>query len=106
MTLPADFNKRFFEDTDDTGRHMVISFRTKRRYYVEAIGGKNVKWGDLNPATKKLEGDYGKKYRGSIDARDSMITNENGFDTIHELPAGTSPAAYIERLDAQYPDAE
>jgi len=106
MTLEADFNKRFFEDTDHTGRHMVVSLRTKKRYYVEAIGGHNVKWGDLNPATGKVEGNYGAKYHGSIRKEESLITNENGFDTIHELTAGTSPAAFIEKLDAQYPDAE
>lgn len=23
-------------------------------------------WGDINPATKKVEGDYGEKYKGSV----------------------------------------
>lgn len=102
--LTDDFRKKFFEDTDHTGRHMVVSLRTGKKYYIECIGGSNTKWGDLNPATGKVEGNYGAKYRGSIDKKESMITNENGFDTIHELPAGTSPAEYIEKLDAQYPD--
>jgi len=102
--LTVEFKKKFFEETDHTGRHMVISFRTGKRYYIEAIEGNKVKWGDLNPATGKLEGSYGEKYRGAIDKDESLITEENGFDKVHELPPGTSPAVYIEGLDAQYPD--
>jgi len=104
--LTVEFKKKFFEETDHTGRHMVVSFRTGKRYYIEAIEGNKVKWGDLNPATGKLEGSYGEKYRGAIDKSESLITEENGFDEIHELPPGTSPAAYIDALDAKYPNKE
>jgi hypothetical protein len=45
------------------------------------------------------------KYRGSVDEKDSMITLENGFKKVHELEPGMSPHAYIDHLDAQYPDA-
>lgn len=102
--LTAEFREKFFEETDHTGRHMVVSFRTGKRYYIEAIEGKKVKWGDLNPATGKVEGNYGGKYRGAIDKADSLITVENGFDKVHDLKPGTSPAVYIEMLDAEYPD--
>jgi len=104
--LTPEFKKKFFEETDHTGRHVCISFRTGKSYYIEPIEGKKVRWGDLNPATKKLEGNYGEKYRGAVDKKESLITVENGFDVVHELEPGTSPAAYIEILDAEYPDKE
>ncbi len=102
--LTKEFRKAFFKDTDHTGRHVCVSFRTGKRYYIEAIEGNKVKWGDL--VNGKLEGSYGSKYRGAIDKADSMVNEENGFDKIHVLEAGTSPAVYIEQLDAQYPDKE
>lgn len=49
----TDLEKRFLKNTDDTGR----------KYYVEPIGGHS-DWGDINPATKEVEGDYGEKYKG------------------------------------------
>lgn len=102
--LTDDFKKKFFKDTDHTGRHMVVSFRTGQKYYIEPIEGKKVKWGDHNPATGKIEGNYGEKYRGAVHKSESLITEENGFDKVHELEPGTSPAEFIERLDAEYPD--
>lgn len=73
---------------------------TGRKYYVEPIdGGRRTEWGDINPATKRIEGDYGAKFRGAIDERDSMITPENGFRNITTLGPGVSPLEYIERLD-------
>lgn len=47
-----------------------------------------------------------KKNAGSIDAKESMITKENGFTKIHDLNPGISPHAYIDMLDAQYPKLE
>lgn len=102
--LTEKFKREFFKDTDHTGRHVCVSFRTGKRYYIEPIEGKTVKWGDL--VNGKLEGSYGKKYRGAVDKTDSMVNEENGFDKIHVLEPGTSPAAYIEQLDAEYPDKE
>lgn len=104
--MSPEFKKKFFEKTEHTGRHVVISFRTGKTYAIEPMGDPHTKWGDLNPATGKVEGKYGSKYRGSIDEKDSLITKENGFRNITTLPAGVSPAAYIEELDAQYPDKE
>jgi hypothetical protein len=94
----------FLRNTDNTGRFIVCSKRTGKTYCVEPIGDPHTTWGDLNPATKKLEGKYGKKYRGSIDEKDSLITPENGFVNIKTLEPGMSPMAYIEHLDSQYPD--
>ncbi|MCB1711821.1 MAG: hypothetical protein KDH96_04895 [Candidatus Riesia sp.] len=52
------------------------------------------KWGDINPATGKVEGSYGAG--GGIREEDSEITEENGYSNIVILPVGTSPHAYIE----------
>ena len=106
MTMTPEFRKQFLEKTDDTGRHLVYSYRTGKTYAVEPMGNPHVKWGDLNPATGKVEGKYGQKHRGSIDEKDSLITKENGFKNIKVLGKGVSPAGYIEELDAQYPDKE
>ena len=98
-----EFDKRFLAESDDTGRFIVKSLITGRTYYVEPIdNGQRTEWGDLNPATKKLEGDYGTKYRGAVSEKDSMITEENGFENIITLKPGESPTDYIERLDKRY----
>lgn len=97
-------NKKFFKDTDHTGRFIVVSYRTGKKYYVEPLNGNKVNWGDLNPATGKVEGSYGSKYKGSISEKDSLITEENGFTNIKYLDPGVSPIKYIDRLDDQCPD--
>lgn len=103
--LTEEFKKRFLSETDETGRFIVISKRTGKKYYVEPIGsGRSAEWGDINPATKKLEKGYGDKYTGSVNKKDSLITEENGFHTIHELEIGESPMGYISLLDEKYPD--
>ena len=68
----------------NTGRHFV---KVKDRLFcIEPIDnsqGKNrKKFGDINPVTKKVEGDYGNKYIGSIHEDDSIIKEENGFKNI------------------------
>ena len=57
--------------------------------------GKKV-WGDVNPATGKIEGNYGSKSTGAIHEKDSQITEENGYTNIITLPVGCSPEAYID----------
>ena len=101
--MTEDFNKRFLTERDKTGRFIVKSLRTGRTYYVEPISS-NVRtdWGDLDPVTKKMTGDYGNKYKGSIKLEESMITKENGFTKIHMLEAGESPLSYIEKIDNEY----
>lgn len=101
--MDKEFNKKFLTERDKTGRFIVKSLRTGRTYYVESIDS-NVRtnWGDLDPVTKKMTGNYGNKYKGSIKPEESMITKENGFTKIHILKAGESPLSYIERIDNEY----
>lgn len=100
--------QKFLTNTDDTGRFIVSSLRTGKRYFVEPIETEHTpKWGSIDPATGNLMHKKGDgKYRGGIDAKDSLITKENGFEKIHMLERGMSPLAYIDMLDAQYPDKE
>jgi len=97
--------KNFLVNSDDTGRFIVKSLKTGRTYYVEPIdNGNRTEWGDLNPATKKLEGDYGAKHKGSVKESESVIKEENGFENIVTLEPGYSPIDYIEQLDKKYQD--
>ena len=95
--------KRFLTGSDDTGRFIVKSMVTGKTYFVEPIDdGPRTEWGDLNPATKKIEGDYGTKHRGAVSEKDSMITKENGFENITTLEPGVSPIDYINCIDKEY----
>lgn len=85
--------------SSQTGRFLVTT-KSGRRFLVEPIGYTKTGFGDINPATKKVEGDYGDKYRGSIDANESVITKENGFKNIINLGIGVSPLGYIDMLEA------
>ena len=101
--MEKDFKKKFLTNTDETGRFIVKSLKTGKTYFVEAIDANNRSvWGDFDPATKKFQGNYGTKYRGCIDEKESMITEENGFSKIHMLGVGESPLGYIEKLDNEY----
>lgn len=98
--MDADIRKRFLTNTDDTGRFIVKSLKTGKTYYIEPIDdGDRTEWGDINPATKKVEGDYGSKHKGAIKESESLITKENGFDNIVTLGHGYSPLEYIEQLE-------
>lgn len=95
--------KKFLVNSEETGRFIVTSLKTGRKYYVEPIDGeKKTFWGDINPVTKKLEGDYGTKHKGSVKASESLITEENGFENIVTLEPGYSPLDYIEKMDKKY----
>ena len=98
--------QKFLINTDDTGRFIVSSKRTGVSYWVEPIGNCKTMWGDLDPATKQISGNYGKKYRGGIDPEESLISEENGFLNVVTLDIGTSPLLYIDWKDAQYPTKE
>lgn len=105
--MNEEFNKKFLTERDKTGRFIVKSLRTGRTYYVEPIDSNNRSdWGDLDPVTKKMTGNYGTKYKGSIKPEESLITKENGFTKIHNIGVGESPLSYIEKIDNQYPDGE
>ena len=101
--MDNDFKKRFLFNRDETGRFIVKSTKTGKSYFVEVIDGdERTNWGDVDPATKKMAGSYGDKYKGSIRKEESMITKENGFDKIHTLGVGESPLDYINRIDDEY----
>ena len=92
--------KDFLVNSEDTGRFVVTSLKTGKRYFVEPIdNGERLYWGDLNPATKKIEGDYGSKHKGAVTEKESLITPENGFENIVTLTPGYSPLEYIENLE-------
>ncbi len=95
--------KDFLIDTESTGRFIVTSKRTGRKYYVEAIGDPHIEWGSVDQSTGRMNVKKGwKKNRGSIDEEFSMITDDVGFDKIHKLTAGISPLKYIDELDNKY----
>lgn len=101
--MDKDFKKKFLFNRDETGRFIVKSLKTGKSYFVEVIDSdERTIWGDVDPATKKMTGSYGDKYKGSIRAEESMITKENGFDKIHTLGVGESPLDYINRIDDEY----
>ena len=52
--------------------------------------------GDIDTASKKLTGNYGQKHKGSIQNKDSIITEENDFKNIIILNPGQNPLDYIE----------
>ena len=83
----------------DTGRH-YYSYKG-RTFTIEPIDnreGKGKLWGDLNPATGKMEGNYGSKNRGSVTEKESIITKENGYNDIHYSPTGMNPINYIHAM--------
>ena len=94
--------KRFLMNTDRTGRFIVSSKITGITYFVEPIdhGKPNKLWGDLDPATNKLTGNYGNKVIGAVKPKDSLITEENGF--INILTFKGSPLGEIDRRDKLY----
>lgn len=94
--------------SSETGRFTVTSQRTGKTYLVEPIGvDRAADWGSVNPATGEFMVKKGwGKYIGSIEEKESIITQENGFEKIHYTGVGVSPSSYIEELDKQYPDKQ
>lgn len=82
----------------ENGRYYVTDFKSGRKFVVEPIGDNHTVWGDINPSTKKIEGNYGEKYKGSVDVEESIVTEENGFKNIVDLKPGESPMDYINKL--------
>lgn len=93
---------RFLQKTENTGRFIVTSKVTGVTYFVEPIykGKPDKLWGDGDPATKKLTGDYGNVRKGAIKESESLITQENGFVNINLFKG--SPLAEIDRRDKVY----
>jgi len=107
--MNADFTTKFLTKTDETGRFIVSSIRTGKKYFVEPVMARGTprdgNWGSINPGEKELMHKKGDgKYTGAVTEAESLVSLENGFNKVHNLDAGTSPHAYIEMLDAQYPD--
>ena len=102
---PVDFDKRFLESRDDSGRFIVTSFRTGKKYYIEPIGpDRAADWGSYNPSTGNIENKKGfDKHRGAIDEKDSLITKENGFVRIEYSGVGSSPFSVIDEMDKVRP---
>ena len=80
------------------GRYFITDIKTKRKFLVEPIGEPHKNWGDINPSTKEIEGNYGRKYRGSINEKDSIITKQNGFKNIINGKIGESPEDLVNRI--------
>ena len=86
-------------NSTEDGRFYIRDLESGRLFLVEPIGpGRAADWGDLDPITKKLKGDYGQKHTGSVKESDSIITEENGFKNIIDLEPGESPLEAIEKL--------
>lgn len=95
--------KRFLKESDKTGRFIVKSKITGKKYFVEPIGNTHAAdWGDLDPATKKMTGSYGERYEGCVTEKESLITKENGFEKIELLDVGVSPLSVIDARDREY----
>jgi hypothetical protein len=82
----------------ETGRYWVI-MKSGRRFLVEEWGTNYVQWGDIDPATKKLQKVKVKDVE-LINESNTKITRENGFKNICMLAPGTSALGYIDALDA------
>lgn len=87
-----------------TGRFYVKG-ESGKVYCVEPIDDTPVRkrWGDIDPASKKVTGEYGmdEENRSSIRSDESIITEENGYKDIYWLEPGTSPIDFINQLEKQ-----
>lgn len=84
-------------NTMETGRFFVYC-KSGRKFCVEPYGYSHTDWGNLNPATKKIEKVTAKAVE-IIDDSNTFITPENGFRNICMLSPGFSPLGFIECLD-------
>lgn len=78
-------------------RFFVVT-KSGRKFCVEPIGDVYTNWGNVNPATRKLE-KVQSKDTNTINEENSVITASNGYKNICYLDPGTSPFGYIEILD-------
>lgn len=83
----------------ETGRFYIRS-RSGKLYVIEPIdnGKKDGDWGNQIPGSNKME-KVKAKFKGAVKERESIITEENGFQNIVTLEPGQSPLEYIERLE-------
>lgn len=90
----------FLVNRDQTGREIVYYPGTGKKYYIEYLGNNRTNWGDVDPASGDIQGSYGLKYKGSVDHKDSLITEDNGFINIEEGKG--SPYDEIEKRHNEY----
>lgn len=102
--MKNNFTQKFLVNSEETGRHIVVSFRTGRKYFIEPIGeDRMADWGSYNPSSGKIENKKGAgKYTGSVLPEESIINPENGFTNIHFIESG-SPYSIIDKIDSLYP---
>lgn len=81
-----------------SNRRYYVYTKSGRKFCVEEYGISHTDWGNLNPATGKIE-KVTAKNNDIIDETNTKITKENGFKNICFLEKGTSALAYIEALD-------
>ncbi len=99
--MRKDILQRSLANTDETGRFLMKSRYTGIIYFVEPVyNGKTPEWGGLDPATKKLTGNYGSKYTSAVTKKESLITEENGFVNIGYFKG--SPFGAIEMRDREH----
>ena len=94
--INEEVKRNFLVNRDETGKEIIYFPKTGKKYYIEYIGNGHSNWGDIDPVTKKLTGNYGTKFRGSVTPQESVITEENGFENIVEGKG--SAYANVERL--------
>lgn len=82
----------------ETGRYKVI-LKSGRKFLVEEWGSNYVQWGNIDPATKKLQKVEVKDVE-QISEHNTLIKKENGFKNICFLSPGTSPLGYIDAIDS------
>jgi len=72
--------------------------KSGRVFDVEEMGHSHTNWGNLNPATGKIE-PVKAKHNETVTEETSTITEANGYRNIAKLAKGVSPLAYIDQLD-------
>ena len=83
------------------GREYITDLETGRKFVIEVIDNSDSNrslWGDIDPATKTVSGNYGTKHKCGIKEEDSIIKTEDGFKNISTLGKGVSPYSYINKL--------
>lgn len=81
------------------GRQIVKDQKTNRTFLIEPIvenENQTGNWGDVDPATKKITGEYDGKTRGAILEKESLITEGNGCFNIRTVNG--SPYSEIEKM--------
>lgn len=77
-------------------RYMVV-YKSGRKFMVEEWGTSHTDWGNINPATKKLE-KVTSKNQEVIDESNTMITKDK-YKNIAFLSPGTSPLGVLDAID-------